>query len=79
MAVEDVPSGGDEAAAMTHPVQCVCVDLKVALTVCFRGKGWQTDETDEWTLAWRRTEEQRDKLVYRKEVGWWSLSGLLCV
>lgn len=39
MAVENVPSGGDEATAMTHPVQCVCVYLKVALTVCFSGEG----------------------------------------
>ena len=39
MAVEDVPCGGDKATAMTHPVQCVRVDLKVALTVCFCGKG----------------------------------------
>lgn len=39
MAVEDVPSGGDEATAMTYPIQCVCVDLKVALTVCFSGEG----------------------------------------
>lgn len=39
MTVEDVPRGGDKATAMTHPVQCVCVDFKVALTVCFRGEG----------------------------------------
>lgn len=39
MAVEDVSCGGDKATAMTHSVQGVRVDLKVALTVCFRGEG----------------------------------------
>lgn len=51
MAVEDVPRGGDEAAAVTHPVQCVGVDFKVTLTVCFSGERRQTDETDKRTLA----------------------------
>lgn len=55
MAVEDVPRGGDKATAVTHPVQCVRVDLKVALTVCFSGEGRQTDETDKWTLTCGRT------------------------
>ena len=39
MAVKDVPCCGDKATAMTHPVQCVSVDLKVALTVRFSGEG----------------------------------------
>lgn len=56
MAVEDVPSGGDEATAMTHPVQCVRVHLKVALAVCFSGEGRQADKTDKWTLTCGRTE-----------------------
>lgn len=38
MTVEDVPSGGDEPTAMTNPIQRVCVNLKVALTVCFSGE-----------------------------------------
>ncbi len=56
MAVEDVPCGGDESTAMTHAIQCISVDLKVTLTVCFSGESWQTDETDEWTLTCGRTE-----------------------
>lgn len=52
VAVEDVPGGGHEAAAVTHPVQGVCVDLEVALTVGFGGEGRQTDQTDERTLTW---------------------------
>lgn len=59
MAVEDVPSGGHEAAAMTHPVQRVCVDLEVALTVCFSGESRQTDETDKWTLSCERTVKEK--------------------
>lgn len=58
MTVEDVPSRGDKATAMTHPVQCVCVDFKVSLTVCFSGEGWQTDETDKWTFPCERTERE---------------------
>lgn len=51
VAVQDVPGGGDEAAAVTHPVQGVRVDLEVALTVGFGGEGRQTDEADKRTLA----------------------------
>lgn len=39
VAVQDVPGGGDEAAAVTDPIQGVCVHLKVALTVGFCGEG----------------------------------------
>lgn len=39
VAVQDVPGGGDEAAAVTDPIQSVRVDLKVALTVGFCGEG----------------------------------------
>lgn len=39
MAVQDVPGGGDKAAAVADPVQRVRVDLKVALTVGFCGEG----------------------------------------
>lgn len=61
MAVEDVPRGGDEAAAVTHPVQGVRMDLKVPLTVCFSGECWQTDETDKWTLACGRMEKDNSQ------------------
>ena len=39
VAVQDVPRGGDKAAAVTQAVQRVCVHLKVALTVCFSSEG----------------------------------------
>lgn len=51
VAVEDVSGGGDEATAVTDPVQGVRVDLQVTFTVCFSGEGRQADETDEGTLT----------------------------
>lgn len=59
MAVEDVPCGRDEATAMTHSIQRVCVDLKVALTVCFCREGRQTYETDKGTLTCSKTKVQQ--------------------
>lgn len=67
MAVEDVPSGRDEATAMTHPIQCVRMHLKVALTVCFSGERWQTDETDKWTLTYGRTERD-NKATFTQQI-----------
>lgn len=51
VAVQDVPGGGDEAAAVTHPIQSVRVDLEVTLTVGFGGERRQTDQTDKRTLT----------------------------
>lgn len=58
VAVQDVPGGGDEAAAVTHAVEGVCVHLEVTLTVCFGGEGGQADETDERTLTCGQTTNQ---------------------
>lgn len=63
MAVQDVPRGGDEAAAVTDPVERVRVDLEVALAVGFCGEGWETDKTDKWTLTCGRTGEQTTILI----------------
>lgn len=59
VAVEDVPGGGDKAAAVTDPIQGIRVHLQVALTVCFSGEGGQADETDERTLPCGRKDGQK--------------------
>lgn len=52
VAVEDVPHGGHEAAAVTRAAGCVRVHLQVPLAVGFGGEGRQADQTREGPLAW---------------------------
>lgn len=54
MAVEDVSSCRDKSTAVTHTIQSVSVHLQMPLTVGLSSERRQADQTNKWTLTWRR-------------------------
>ena len=68
VAVQDVPGGGDEAAAVAHAAQRVRVHLEVPLAVGLGGEGRQTHQADERTLACTSVGEGSERKTERKKV-----------